>query len=340
MTTAIHFFGVRPDEPTIPLAAALGVGADLRFEGADEHRFDRLFAEASSAYRVANEAAADVWVYPHNYLRTPHEHEHAERARRAGKPCVFFQDADDATPCSPPYGVVWRESILASQQTPVERCLPAFSDDLARDVGGFRPRPLGATPSVGFCGFVGSPWRRAWYRLQRRGAKVLGLMLRASALRKLERASGVQTNFVRRDNFWGGSFSRFSGANADSRRRVREEYVENLLGSDYTLCLRGGGNFSYRLYETLSLGRIPLFVNTDCGMPFAAPNEGDVDWRKHVVWVERRELPRIGAILRDFHDALTPDSYEALQRSNRRLWEEYLEPVACYRRVIGQALGR
>jgi hypothetical protein len=165
-------------------------------------------------------------------------------------------------------------------------------------------------------------------------------MLRASALRKLERAPGVTTNFVRRDNFWGGSFSRFTGAKADSRRRVRLEYLDNILSSDYTLCLRGGGNFSYRFYETLSLGRVPLFVNTDCALPFAAPHEGDVDWRKHVLWVEQRDLPRIGDIVREFHDSLTPDSFEALQRSNRRLWEEYLEPLSCYRRVIAQALER
>ena len=36
----------------------------------------------------------------------------------------------------------------------------------------------------------------------------------------------------------------------------------------FTFCYRGAGNFSYRFYETLMMGRIPILVNTDCVFPF------------------------------------------------------------------------
>ncbi|TWT46826.1 exostosin domain-containing protein [Botrimarina hoheduenensis] len=335
MTIAIHFFGAEADRRSIPLAAALGVGQRPESSGADRHRYDRLNAEAPLRWRSADEASADLFVYPHIYSASEICYAGAERARQLGKPCVFFRDSDDASPCAPPYGVVYRESILATQMTAAERALPAFADDLARETGGFQPRDKQELPSVGFCGYVGSTWRRWLFKLQGRSAKVLGLELRSRSLAILERDAGVATHFIRRTQFWGGAISRFRGPDPDAKRRVREEYLENLVGSDYILCLRGAGNFSYRMYETLAMGRIPLFVNTDCALPF----DDTIDWRRHMVWVEQADLPRLGERLREFHAALSPAEFVERQRANRRLWEESLRPTECYQRIIERAVA-
>lgn len=335
MTIAIHFFGVDPERQTNPLAASAGVGQrDLRV-GADERRYERLNAEASTRWRAVAPEEADIFVYAHDHIAAAETHAAVAQAEQRGKPCIFMQESDDATPCSPPYGVIYRESILASQMTPKERALAAFADDLARESGGFTVRQKGEPPRVGFCGYVGSAWRRGLYRLQGRQAKVYGLDLRSNALAALERDGGVETNFIRRTQFWGGTISRFRKPDPDAKRRVREEYLQNIAGSDYTLCLRGAGNFSYRLYETLSMGRIPLFVNTDCALPFA----DEVDWRRHVVWVEEADLPRLGERLRVFHAELSPDAFEQLQRDNRQLWEDYLRPTECYQRLLEREIA-
>lgn len=332
---AIHFFGAEQGRSTNPLTASAGAGEREAYVGADCRRYERLYAEAPKRWRAVDEAEADVFVYTHDYHAGEVARAGAERAKRLGKPCLFFQESDDSTPCSPPHGVVYRESILASQITPHERALPAFADDLARETGGLQIRAKQAQPSVGFCGFVGSAVRRAYFRLQGRSRKVLGLSLRTEALNVLERDAGVETHFVRRTQFWGGAISRFRGPDPNAKRRVREEYLENLSGSDYTLCLRGAGNFSYRLYETLAMGRIPLFVNTDCALPFAEV----VDWRRHVVWVEQEDLPHLGEKLREFHDSLSAEEFEQRQRDNRRLWEEYLRPTECYQRILDDAVN-
>jgi hypothetical protein len=111
-------------------------------------------------------------------------------------------------------------------------------------------------------------------------------------------------------------------------RRVREEYVRNMVESDYILCSRGAGNFSYRLYETLSCGRIPVFVDTDCVLPydFVAP------WREHLVWVDESELASLGDRVAAFHEALSDREFEDLQRSCRRLWDEYIAPEGFFTR--------
>ena len=68
--------------------------------------------------------------------------------------------------------------------------------------------------------------------------------------------------------------------------------------------MRGGGNYSLRLYETLCLGRIPLFINTDCVLPF----ENNIDWKELCLWVDENDLDRIGEIVLDFHSSISKKS--------------------------------
>ena len=88
------------------------------------------------------------------------------------------------------------------------------------------------------------------------------------------------------------------------------------------LCARGAGNFSYRLYETLSCGRIPVFVDTDCVLPY----DFLVDWREHCIWIDEGEIDRAGERVAEFHEGLTEKAFADLQRSCRRFWEEYIRP--------------
>ncbi|HJU48582.1 MAG TPA: exostosin family protein, partial [Gaiellaceae bacterium] len=103
--------------------------------------------------------------------------------------------------------------------------------------------------------------------------------------------------------------------------------------SDYVVCARGGGNFSYRLYEALSLGRIPIFIDTDCVLPF----ETEIDWRSLCVWVDERELDEIGDRLAAFHAALDGDGLEERQRECRRVFETYLSVEGFFRHLARRA---
>jgi hypothetical protein len=177
--------------------------------------------------------------------------------------------------------------------------MPAWSED----PGSALPlRPKLGRPRVGFCGYVPRPGVVGRLRGVGRGHAT-----RARALRALARSPELETRFVVRERFHGGS---------------RQEFLENLVESDYTLCTRGAGNFSYRLYETLACGRIPVFVNTDCVLPY----EDEIDWRAICVWVEESELDEIGARVAAFHEGLSEEDFRALQRECRRVWESWLSP--------------
>nr|MDQ3805076.1 glycosyltransferase family 47 protein [Acidobacteriota bacterium] len=149
---------------------------------------------------------------------------------------------------------------------------------------------------------------------------------RAQALYILSRSADVQTNIIVRDGWFNRAFEN-GGVNVPLVRQSRAEFYENMFGSDYVLCARGMGNYSIRFYETLCSGRIPVFVNTDCVLPF----EEWVDWRQYCVWVEEEELPHIAERVAEFHERLSPAEFQDLQMACRRLWEEWLSPYGFFK---------
>ncbi|MBR9859442.1 exostosin family protein [bacterium] len=135
---------------------------------------------------------------------------------------------------------------------------------------------------------------------------------RYKILKSLE--SKVSTHYIFRKNYRGGAQSE------SERNRTTTEYYDNMLNSDYILCLRGGGNFSVRLYETLMMGRIPVFINTDCLLPFPSK----IDWKKHCVWVEWKDKHRIGEMVNEFHQNLSSEEFQEIQKRNRQLFIDKL----------------
>jgi hypothetical protein len=322
----------------VALANAFGVGAFTAETGSDPDatRLKELgeAAAAGGEWRVAQAPEqADVCVYPTDYRD---DDEFARRAivecKQRGLPLMLFRNSDDSTPVHLDHGVICRESIEASRQTTSERAMPALCNDMLRHVpGGVRQKQ--AKPTLGFCGFVGSSLKRMYYGLTGRRQKVVGLNLRHRVVKRLEADAAITCKFILRTSFYGGAMGRFH-RNVNRAAEVRREYLENILGTDYTVCLRGKGNFSYRFYEVLSAGRIPVFVNTDCALPFA----DRIDWRRHCVWVEEGQIDRAGEIVREFHDRLSPEQFVETQRANRTLWLDWMSPLGFHRQILRDAV--
>jgi len=214
--------------------------------------------------------------------------------------------------------------------------MPAWSEDFVKKYldSQFPLKHKSDKPVVGFCGYSGPISKPSLYRevkqLLFRGLQILGFYplqkqhgaaLRNKALQILSNNSLVKTNFVLRDQFWGGAVSQ-DGENFDLMQKFRKEYVQNIIESDYILCARGAGNFSYRLYETLCCGRIPIFIDTDCVLPY----DFELDWKKFCIWIDIRELSSIAEEVATFHNKLSPQDFEDLQHECRRIWEQWLSP--------------
>jgi len=139
---------------------------------------------------------------------------------------------------------------------------------------------------------------------------------RYKILKLLENDNRIKTNFIYRDKYRAGS------KNETQRKTTTMEFYNNLRSSDYVICIRGTGNFSIRLYETLMMGRIPIYINTDCILPY--PDV--IDWKKFVVWIEWGDRREIQDRVIDFHNNISNEDFVNMQKSNRELWLSKLQP--------------
>jgi hypothetical protein len=312
------FWGKNPEDPADP----------------DNGRFDRYAEAGSSLFELVPLDRADIAVFPAGWSesRAAAAERFVGTARAAGKPTAIFVSSDDHETVVRDGALVLQTSLFRSRRLPNEFAQPAWSKDFVpAHLGGRLPvRKKGRMPVVGFCGLA--PRRRGL--MARFRAHAAHTSIRARALRLLREHEGVETNFVERERFYGGGITR-GRLDPATMQRVRSEYVQNMAESDYILCSRGAGNYSYRLYETLSCGRIPVFVDTDCVLPydFVAP------WREHCVWVDESEIESVGDRVATFHERLGDQNFEELQRACRHFWEEYLAPEGFFRH-FHEHLGR
>lgn len=316
-------------------------------------RFDRYVESGPRLLELTDPETADVCILPvawEDIEALPEAAEigrrYAEQAGEHGLPLVIFFVADSEEPVPVQGAWVYRTSLRRSRRQPRELAMPALTMDVARqELGGLELRSWSQEPTVGFCGYAPGAERkrepRAVARAVKRRLRVArgrlpdGLYARAHALHALDRSPLVRLDAVVRDAFWAGAVVPGRPDDQALMRSARHEFVENLRRSDYVLCARGGGNFSYRLYEAMSAGRIPLFVDTDCVLPF----EDEIDWRSLCVWVDETDVGSVAESVADRHAELGPEGFERAQRECRRVWEEFLSPEGFYGRFGAAVVG-
>ena len=247
----------------------------------------------------------------------------AEEARRAQKPFLIWH-IGDLTPIVPSTDwLVLVNAIDRSKRRPGWFVAPRFIEDPLTTYGRDFPMPRGkgSSPRVGFCGYASSSSLKLGYsllqnlefRLMYYGGRkmyepprfVPATLLRAKVLRALERDAGTDTDFIVRTRYKSGS---------------AQEFYRNILETDYTVCVRGYGNWSVRLYETLACGRIPVLIDTDCTLPF----HDTIDWKHYCVWVPESDASHVGDYVRAFHRSIPAADFRERQRECRRLWETRL----------------
>lgn len=287
---------------------------------------------------VSQPVEADLFALPRvwgAYRWRSRMHEAAELAELARVWCkpLLVWHTGDLNPIVPfQHAIVFQQGLERSRTYSNRFLAPAFIEDPAMTVssGEAVVRKKSPKPTVGFCGYgAAHPLKLAYslasnlafavrYRLGRSYYEppplVPATVLRARVLNSLALSPHVETKFIVRRRYRAGHRERRSGQDT-----VRE-FFENIYGTDYTLCVRGYGNWSLRFYETLACGRIPIFVDTDSRLPF----DNLIDWTRYCVWVPAEEVERAGEFVADFHSRLSERDFQELQRACRHLWLDRL----------------
>jgi len=205
---------------------------------------------------------------------------------------VFYNDDNDAPSALEENVLVFRTSLNSSKKKNNEYSMPAWSRDF-NDYYSFMPRQKNIKPVVSFCGYLSHP-------------------LREFCIEQLNDNKNIEKKFIIRDMFWGGKVH---------DENIRLEYVENMTNSDFVLCVRGAGNFSYRFYEALSCGRIPIFVNSDSVLPC----DDKINWKDICVFVEQPQ--DINKAIHAYWNSLNDEKYLKIQNHIREIYLNYISPA-------------
>jgi hypothetical protein len=285
------------------------------------------------------------WNY---YIMTKTSNEAIEfiiEAERLKKEVWMFM-ADDFGMTFPKYDhcKIFRSNGYRSKLSPNHLGIPAFVNDPLKEIyetSVLHERQYTKLPTVGFCGlanntisYIIKEWLKIVYRNLKYDLRLSPIekeqlvspsYLRFRCLKKIRSSSLITANFIIRKQYRGGALTK------KDRQKTTNEFFDNIKDSDYVLCVRGAGNFSVRLYETLAMGRIPVFVNTDCVLPL----DQIVDWKKHMVWVEYNERDSIDKKIIQFHSRLDSAKKNTLFKSNRLLWEDKLRLHSFFNLISG-----
>lgn len=115
------------------------------------------------------------------------------------------------------------------------------------------------------------------------------------------------------------------------KMEMRKEFFDNLKENLFIFCYRGHGNYSYRLYEVLMMGRIPVLVDTDCVLPNEEVLTEDVG-----VFIDEKSMNSYNEINEHLVKYYTSnkDKLLEIQKNNRKLWEKYYSPIGFVQNLI------
>jgi hypothetical protein len=235
----------------------------------------------------ADEVNCDYFALPFKFKDSKEDRflELLDKSRHYGKRLICLNNDDFGGDYNIPDDIVlFRTSFYASQRKSNEFAFPVFVPDINQHSKGFSNNV-----SVGFCGDSNRP-------------------IRKEALSILKK-SNIKVNHDEIFSFFQNPY--------EDKKTGRDRFFKNLQENIFILTPRGCGNFSYRFYETMCFGRIPVFVNTDCVLPF----ENLIDYKNEIVFVEENELDKLPEKIMEYCD-----KYDLIERQQRcrDIWLKYL----------------
>jgi hypothetical protein len=251
----------------------------------NEGLFTKLFFNKSTLTKT-NLKECDIVGIPFKYSPTDERIVNICRdAKNYNKKVVAFYNDDSAESFNLPDNLIlFRTSAFKSKLKDNERVLPALVPDHSSINNILNTSNV--KRSIGFCGHSEG--------------------IRSRILNKINSIVGPDNcDFIIRSTFYHNT----GQVNINTRR----EYCTNISANLYTLCVRGLGNFSYRFYEALCMGRIPILINTDNSLPF----EKIINWDNYIIKIDEDELEQLPTLISNCK--IDPINI-------RKLWEEYLSP--------------
>ncbi|MBU1755021.1 glycosyltransferase family 47 protein [Patescibacteria group bacterium] len=253
-------------------------------------------------------------------------------AKTAGIRCLLFTNQDSPDDLIFPDTIVFRPSAYKSKLDARSIIIPGQVQDLGQEYG-YEPLHKKTQPGVGFVGKAGLSSVKELVRFFYKNFIILkgpcreGVFFRRKALNVLKKSDSVELHSkIRR------RFSAHKKTIEAPIAEIRGEYIENIQENLFTLCPRGDGNYSLRFYEVLSLGRIPLVIDTDMELPL----EDRVPYDTFIVRVHWSDIENLATIIAKLHESTSDEIFQKMQASAREHFVKYLHMPPFLRIVLSK----
>jgi hypothetical protein len=284
--------------------------------------------------RTAQAADAQAIVLPNNFKKTlspeatRYVQTYVDTGEEAGKPVYVFSLGDFTGQIQfDPRVFVFRYSLYTDTTSSQDISMPTLTADVAPE--GITIRQKQERPRVSFCGLAGFPTlkRRLAYVIKNliltfqsfanphTQARKLGIYWRRAAMRACEASLSIDTHFIIRKTFSGNRAT----IEIDPAQ-ARKEYLDSIRDADFVLAPKGDGNYSNRFLETLSMGRIPVLIDTNVILPL----EDRIDYSKIIVRVPMNRVKETPIYIRNFYEALSEEEWRKRQQLARDTFARYL----------------
>lgn len=118
-------------------------------------------------------------------------------------------------------------------------------------------------------------------------------------------------------------FSQWSPSVSENKLKM---HIDSLRRSEFALCPRGYGNTSFRMYEAMQLGAVPVYISDD----FCLPWSDEIDWNDLAVLVKREDISKVDKILTNF----SYDRLLGMKDYSAEIYEDYFSLSGTYNNIM------
>ena len=105
-----------------------------------------------------------------------------------------------------------------------------------------------------------------------------------------------------------------------------KRFIDITCSSKFALAPRGYGKSSFRLYEILQLGTVPVYISDVHYLPWM----DELDWNDFCVPVNEDEINQIDDILKSISDV----EYQKLLENGKKLYDEYFSLDGMFKNIL------
>ena len=103
-------------------------------------------------------------------------------------------------------------------------------------------------------------------------------------------------------------------------------FIKVTLNSIFTLAPKGYGRSSFRLYEAMQLGSIPVYISDEPYLPW----NDELNWNDFCVLISEKDIHNLEEILNSY----SKEKIEFMQEQMKKVWETHFSLEGMYQQII------